>query len=55
MSSYWKPTIQYSQMSVKELQRKAQISAKSAQSKGKELYPIHIEGREIAKSWWGQA
>ena len=55
MGRYWKTSMQYSQISVGELQRKAQQSVNNAKSKGKELHPIVIEGRQIAKSWWGIA
>ena len=53
MGRYWKTSMQYSQISVGELQRKAQQSVNNAKSKGKEMHPIVIEGRQIAKSWWG--
>lgn len=55
MGRYWKTSMQYSQISVGELQRKAQQSVNNAKSKGKEMHPIVIEGRQIAKSWWGIA
>ena len=55
MAKYWTASMQYSQMSVEELQRKAQESVKSAKNKGKEMHPIIVEGRQIAKSWWGMA
>lgn len=48
-------SMQYSQISVEELQRKALQSVNNAKSKGKELHPIIIEGRQVAKSWWGIA
>lgn len=55
MARYWKPTLQYSQLSVEELQRKAIQSVQSAKHKGKEMHPISITGKQIANSWWGQA
>ena len=55
MAKYWTASMQYSQMSVEELQRKAQESVKNAKNKGKEMHPIIVEGRQIAKSWWGMA
>ena len=55
MAKYWTASMQYSQMSVEKLQRKAQESVKSAKNKGKEMHPIIVEGRQIAKSWWGMA
>lgn len=45
MAKYWTASMQYSQMSVEELQRKAQESVKSAKNKGKEMHPIIVEGR----------
>lgn len=50
MGRYWKTSMQYSQISVGELQRKAQQSVNNAKSKGKEMHPIVIEGRQIAKA-----
>ena len=55
MAKYWTASMQYSQMSVEELQRKAQESVKNAKNKGKEMHPIIVEERQIAKSWWGMA
>ncbi len=55
MSNYWNSTIQYSQISVEELKRKAQESASKAEKKGKKMHPIVIEGRAITQSWWGKA
>ena len=55
MAKYWTASMQYSQMSVEELQKKAQESVKNAKNKGKEMHPIIVDGRQIAKSWWGMA
>lgn len=55
MAKYWNASMQYSQISVEQLQKKAQESVDSAQSKGKKMHPIIVEGRQIAKSWWGMA
>lgn len=55
MAKYWTASMQYSQMSIEELQRKAQESVKTAKNKGKEMHPIIVDGRQIAKSWWGMA
>lgn len=55
MSRYWKTTKQYSQISVELLQQKAKDSVQQSLNKGKEMHPIVVEGRSIAKSWWGQA
>lgn len=55
MAKYWTASMQYSQMSVEELQKKAQASVNNAKNKGKEMHPIIVDGRQIAKSWWGMA
>jgi len=54
MSKYWSDG-NYSQPSTSELKRKSEASRKSAEKKGKVLQPVAIEGRTIAKSWWGKA
>lgn len=38
MAKYWTASMQYSQMSVEELQKKAQESVKNAKNKGKEIF-----------------
>ena len=56
MGRYWKIKMQYSQISVGELQRKAQQSVNNAKSKGKEMHPIaRLKVEKTAKSWWGIA
>lgn len=55
MARYWETSIQYSQMSIAELQKKARLSVKNAKDKGQKMHPIIIEGNQIAKSWWGKA
>lgn len=45
MAKYWTASMQYSQMSVEELQKKAQESVKNAKNKGKEMHPIIVDGR----------
>lgn len=45
----------YNQPSVAELKKMAIKSRKEAEKQGKTLEPIIIEGRIIAKSWWGKA
>lgn len=54
MSSYWDKGT-YSQPTTSELKRKSEASRKSAEKKGKTLEPVVIQGRTIAKSWWGKA
>lgn len=55
MSRYWNTGTHYGQPSAEELRQKSAASRKEARSKGKTLHPIVIEGRTIAKSWWGKA
>lgn len=45
----------YSALSVAQLKAKAAKSAAKLQKKGKALSPVAIQGRTIAKSWWGKA
>lgn len=42
----------YKQMSANELRSKAEKSKKAS---GKAMEPVMIEGRQIAKTWWGTA
>ena len=54
MSRYW-DSGNYSQPTAAELKRKSEASRASAEKKGKRLQPVVIQGRNIAKSWWGKA
>lgn len=54
MSSYWDKGT-YSQPTTSELKRKSEASRKSAEKKGKTLEPVVLQGRTIARSWWGKA
>ena len=54
MSRYWEEGF-YSQPTTSELKRKSEASRASAEKKGKRLEPVVIQGRNIAKSWWGRA
>lgn len=54
MSRYWDQGY-YSQPAASELKRKSEASRASAEKKGKILEPVVIQGRTIAKSWWGKA
>ena len=54
MSRYWEDGF-YSQPTTSELKRKSEASRASAEKKGKRLEPVVIQGRNIAKSWWGRA
>lgn len=56
MSKYWADSNVYEQPSVDMLRRKAQESASAARKRGKAYEPVlPTKGREICKSWWGQA
>lgn len=55
MQKYWDEAAIYSQPSTSLLKRNAKESMQKQQKKGKQLHPVVIEGRTIAKSWWGQA
>lgn len=52
--SYWEE-MYYTQPSVEQLKRNAMQTAKKAAGKGKNLCPVIIAGRTIARSWWGKA
>ena len=54
MSRYWEEGF-YRQPTTSELKRKSEASRASAEKKGKRLEPVVIQGRNIAKSWWGRA
>lgn len=54
MSKYWDGGT-YSQPTASELKRRSEASRKSAEKKGKTLEPVLIQGRTIARSWWGKA
>ena len=54
MSKYWDGGT-YSQPTASELKRRSEASRKSAEKKGKALEPVVIQGRTIARSWWGKA
>ncbi len=45
----------YSYTSVAELKAKAKKYIESQKKKGVQLSPVELEGRTIAKSWWGKA
>lgn len=54
MSRYWNEG-NFSQPTVAELRRNTIASQEKAKAKGQQLEPVIIQGRTIAKSWWGQA
>lgn len=55
MGRYWDDATNYSQPDAGKLQDNAKATAKREMAKGKSLEPIVIQGRQIVKSWWGQA
>ena len=55
MSRYWQDEGGYSQPTTEKLQQNAAASQKKAQAKGQVWEPVIIQGRTIARSWWGQA
>lgn len=55
MSRYWDGTGGYSQPTAEKLRKNAADSRKKAQAKGQKWEPVVIQGRTIAKSWWGRA
>ena len=54
MSKYW-DVGNFSQPTTDELRKNSESSRRKAREKGQLLEPVVIEGRTIAKSWWGQA
>lgn len=54
MSKYWNDSV-YSQPTASELRNNSKASREKARIKGKVLEPVVIQGRTIAKSWWGKA
>lgn len=54
MSKYWE-TGYYSQPNAAQLQSNARDTVKKARAKGKAMEPVVIQGRKIARSWWGEA
>lgn len=54
MSKYWNEGY-YSQPTDFTLQKNSRASRKKEQAKGQKLEPVSIQGRSIAKSWWGRA
>ena len=51
---YWNE-INFPQPTDRELKENAKATAQKAAKKGKELHPVIITGRQITKSWWGNA
>lgn len=53
MSKYWNDSV-YSQPTASELRENSKASWEKSRLKGKVLEPVVIQGRTIAKSWWGK-
>lgn len=51
----WNRDDDFSQPSAAELRRKAEQSKKRSADSKKALEPVLIDGRQIAKTWWGEA
>lgn len=51
---YWNE-MNFPQPTDRELKKNAKATAQKAAKKGKELHPVIITGRQITKSWWGNA
>ena len=54
MSQYWKSQV-YEQPTEEKLKKNASESIKKDKKRGKENHPVVIQGRKIAKTWWGEA
>ena len=52
--SYWE-TAYYPQPTETQLKHNAAQTMRKAAGKGKQLCPVVLTGRSIAKSWWGKA
>ena len=55
MSNYWNDMSSYSQPTTSKLQKNARDTAAREKARGKSMEPVHIQGRKIVNSWWGQA
>lgn len=54
MSRYWESQA-YEQPTEAKLKKNASESIKKDKKRGKENHPVIIQGRKIAKTWWGEA
>lgn len=54
MARYWN-TGDFKQPTEAEIKRKVSATKKQEKKKGKELAPVLVTGRTIAKNWWGRA
>ncbi len=55
MSKYWDEMEKFRQPKISKLKTNISNSKDKASKKGKELHPIVVSSKTIAKSWWGKA
>jgi len=55
MAKYWDMAQNYAQPTLEELKQRSNEAKEREKSKGKELHPVIIQGRNIVKNWWGVA
>lgn len=55
MRKYWDDIAYYSQPNASQLKQNSKESVRRASDRGQTLKPVTIQGRLIAKSWWGRA
>ena len=55
MSKYWDEMEKFRQPKISKLKKNAGESKNKASKQGKELHPIVVSSKFIAKSWWGRA
>lgn len=53
--SYWNTGESYKQPDAAQLKKNARQTIQKEKSKGKQMEPVVIQGRNIVQSWWGQA
>ncbi len=51
---YW-DEVHYAQPTMEEIRTKAARSTEQARQKGRQYEPVVLQGRTIARSWWGKA
>lgn len=55
MKKYWDEDVYFEQPSTELLRENAKESLRKQKTKGRQMEPVIIKGRTIAKSWWGNA
>lgn len=53
--SYWETGESFSQPGAAQLKQNAKQTMQKEKARGNKLEPVVIQGRSIAKSWWGQS